>query len=71
MLCYPGVACVMQSFRKGLGTARRDKNKSWSQDITEDLKQEIREAFDLFDTAGSGKLHEIIPVDEDFMKQSI
>lgn len=46
----------MQSFRKGLGTARRDKNKSWSQDITEDLKQEIREAFDLFDTAGSGTI---------------
>lgn len=37
-----------------MGTARRDKNKGRSQGLTEEQKQEIREAFDLFDTDGSG-----------------
>ncbi|CAM6092549.1 unnamed protein product [Calypogeia fissa] len=44
------------SFRKGLGAARRDKNKGRSQGLTEEQKQEIREAFDLFDTDGSGTI---------------
>lgn len=46
----------LQSFRKGVGSARRDKAKGRTQGLTEEQKQEIREAFDLFDTDGSGKL---------------
>jgi Ca2+-binding EF-hand superfamily protein len=45
---------VQSSFRKGVGSARRDKNKGRTQGLTEEQKQEIREAFDLFDTDGSG-----------------
>ncbi|CAM6050501.1 unnamed protein product [Sphagnum compactum] len=44
------------SFRKGVGAARRDKNKGRSQGLSEEQKQEIREAFDLFDTDGSGTI---------------
>lgn len=51
----------MQSFRKGVGTARRDKNKGRTQGLTEEQKQEIREAFDLFDTDGSGNHHSTLP----------
>jgi hypothetical protein len=54
----------MQSFRKGMGTARRDKNKGRSQGLTEEQKQEIREAFDLFDTDGSGMLNQIYLSDD-------
>lgn len=54
----------MQSFRKGMGTARRDKNKGRSQGLTEEQKQEIREAFDLFDTDGSGMLDQIFLTDD-------
>lgn len=54
----------MQSFRKGMGTARRDKNKGRSQGLTEEQKQEIREAFDLFDTDGSGMLDQFILTDQ-------
>lgn len=43
-----------------MGTARRDKNKGRSQGLTEEQKQEIREAFDLFDTDGSGMFDQII-----------
>ena len=43
-----------------MGTARRDKNKGRSQGLTEEQKQEIREAFDLFDTDGSGMLDQYI-----------
>jgi hypothetical protein len=52
----------MQSFRKGVGTARRDKNKGRTQGLTEEQKQEIREAFDLFDTDGSGNHHSTLPI---------
>lgn len=48
------ICSILQSFRKGVGAARRDKNKGRSQGLTEEQKQEIREAFDLFDTDGSG-----------------
>lgn len=46
------------SFRKpGMGPARRDKAKPGrGQGLTDDQKQEIREAFDLFDTDGSGTI---------------
>ena len=37
-----------------VGSARRDKGKGRSAGLTEEQKQEIREAFDLFDTDGSG-----------------
>lgn len=43
-----------------MGTARRDKNKGRSQGLTEEQKQEIREAFDLFDTDGSGMFDQIM-----------
>eukprot|EP00062_Callorhinchus_milii_P022056 gi/632979435/ref/XP_007906467.1/ PREDICTED: caltractin isoform X1 [Callorhinchus milii] len=44
------------SFRKaGLGTSQRKKSGSKSE-LTEEQKQEIREAFDLFDTDGSGTI---------------
>ena len=44
-----------ESYRKPvLGSARRDKGKGRSAGLTEEQKQEIREAFDLFDTDGSG-----------------
>lgn len=44
----------MSTYRKNLG-ARRDKKQS-RQGLTEEQKQEIREAFDLFDTDGSGTI---------------
>ena len=44
-----------QSYRKVVGTARRDKGKK-NAGLTEEQKQEIREAFDLFDTDGSGTI---------------
>jgi centrin-1 len=37
-------------------TARRDKRAGLGQTLTEEQKQEIREAFDLFDTDGSGAI---------------
>lgn len=50
------LSSALQSFRKGVGSARRDKAKGRTQGLTEEQKQEIREAFDLFDTDGSGKM---------------
>eukprot|EP00976_Prorocentrum_cordatum_P051003 1029902-Prorocentrum_minimum.AAC.7 len=44
------------SYRKAVGSARRDKGKGRSAGLTEEQKQEIREAFDLFDTDGSGTI---------------
>jgi len=43
-----------------MGTARREKNKGRSQGLTEEQNQEIREAFDLFDTDGSGMIDPFI-----------
>ena len=40
---------------QAVGSARRDKGKR-STGLTEEQKQEIREAFDLFDTDGSGTI---------------
>ena len=37
------------------GGARGGKAKGGKPELTEEQKQEIREAFDLFDTDGSGK----------------
>ena len=48
---------LQESYRKPvLGSARRDKGKGRSAGLTEEQKQEIREAFDLFDTDGSGTI---------------
>ncbi len=44
------------SYRKVVTTARRDKRAGLGQTLTEEQKQEIREAFDLFDTDGSGAI---------------
>lgn len=45
-----------QSYRKAVTTARRDKKTGGPKGLTEEQKQEIREAFDLFDTDGSGTI---------------
>ena len=44
------------SYRKTVVSARRDQKKGRSTGLTEEQKQEIREAFDLFDTDGSGTI---------------
>ncbi len=45
------------SYRKTVVSARRDQKKgSKAGGLTEEQKQEIREAFDLFDTDGSGTI---------------
>eukprot|EP01026_Neomeris_dumetosa_P008188 TRINITY_DN1258_c0_g1_i1.p3 TRINITY_DN1258_c0_g1~~TRINITY_DN1258_c0_g1_i1.p3 ORF type:complete len:215 (-),score=41.55 TRINITY_DN1258_c0_g1_i1:234-878(-) len=44
------------SYRKTIGSARRDKKGGRQAGLTEEQKQEIREAFDLFDTDGSGAI---------------
>lgn len=44
------------SYRKTVVSARRDQKKGRSGGLTEEQKQEIREAFDLFDTDGSGTI---------------
>ena len=41
---------------QAVGSARRDKGTGRSTGLTEEQKQEIREAFDLFDTDGSGTI---------------
>lgn len=43
-------------FRKTSATTNQRKKGSSKPDITEEQKQEIREAFDLFDTDGSGTI---------------
>jgi centrin-1 len=45
----------MSSYRRMVGTTRRDKGKKPG-GLTEEQKSEIREAFDLFDTDGSGTI---------------
>lgn len=45
------------SYRQTVVSARRDQRKgARSGGLTEEQKQEIREAFDLFDTDGSGTI---------------
>ena len=44
------------SYRKTMGSAARNKGKGRQGGLTEEQKQEIREAFDLFDTDGSGTI---------------
>ena len=44
------------SYRKNMGSAARNKGKGRQGGLTEEQKQEIREAFDLFDTDGSGTI---------------
>lgn len=45
------------SYRKTVVSARRDQKKGGKTGgLTEEQKQEIREAFDLFDTDGSGTI---------------
>ncbi|KAF4788106.1 Caltractin [Turdus rufiventris] len=47
---------MASNYRKpGLGTAQRKKS-GLKPELTEEQKQEIREAFDLFDTDGSGSI---------------
>ena len=53
------LALVAQAYRKpagGAGGAGGGKDKKVAKfELTEEQKQEIREAFDLFDTDGSGE----------------
>ena len=44
------------SYRKTMGSAARNKGKGRQGGLTEKQKQEIRKAFDLFDTDGSGTI---------------
>jgi len=45
------------SFKKpSLGAASQRKKSSPKPELTEEQKQEIREAFDLFDTDGTGNI---------------
>lgn len=44
------------SFRKPSATANQRKRAGPKPELTEEQKQEIREAFDLFDTDGSGNI---------------
>ena len=57
---YTSVDIGLQAFRKaggaGAGTAGKPAGKTAKFELTEEQKQEIREAFDLFDTDGSGVL---------------
>ncbi len=43
-------------YKKTIAAARRDRAKGGRQGLTEEQKAEIREAFDLFDTDGSGTI---------------
>jgi Ca2+-binding EF-hand superfamily protein len=43
----------MQALRRSGGGGGKDRKAKF--ELTEEQKQEIREAFDLFDTDGSGK----------------
>lgn len=48
---------LKMSYRKTVVSARRDQKKGGKTGgLTEEQKQEIREAFDLFDTDGSGTI---------------
>eukprot|EP00204_Picochlorum_oklahomense_P004026 CAMPEP_0118799594 /NCGR_PEP_ID=MMETSP1161-20130426/1763_1 /TAXON_ID=249345 /ORGANISM="Picochlorum oklahomensis, Strain CCMP2329" /LENGTH=188 /DNA_ID=CAMNT_0006727315 /DNA_START=44 /DNA_END=610 /DNA_ORIENTATION=- len=51
-------ALSASNYRKVVTTARRDKRQDTSskRGLTEEQRQEIREAFDLFDTDGSGSI---------------
>ncbi len=40
--------------KKGLKTAGQQPNKKIKNDLTEEQRQEIKEAFDLFDSEGNG-----------------
>lgn len=44
------------SYRKPSAAANQRKKAGPKPDLTEEQKQEIREAFDLFDTDGSGTI---------------
>ncbi|KAK2080813.1 hypothetical protein QBZ16_000667 [Prototheca wickerhamii] len=45
-----------QSYRRAVTNARRDRKAGPRVGLTEEQRQEIREAFDLFDTDGSGTI---------------
>jgi Ca2+-binding EF-hand superfamily protein len=51
---------VLNNLKATKKAAAGAKNKKF--ELTEEQKQEIREAFDLFDTDGSGKRHFISKV---------
>lgn len=55
MYLHPPPKSIQQSYRKSVVAAKRaEKGKRTG--LTEEQKQEIREAFDLFDTDGSGTI---------------
>ena len=56
--CYVfgnNVAAILTADPHQAATSKRGGAKSKKFELTEEQKQEIREAFDLFDTDGSGK----------------
>ena len=52
---------TMASRGKAAAPSSRAKGKGGKPELTEEQKQEIREAFDLFDTDGSGALGALLP----------
>ena len=57
MIAFPSFAIEFQIFYLfGAGAAAAAKRAGPRLELTEEQKQEIREAFDLFDTDGSGTI---------------
>lgn len=54
--CQLVVMLQASGFRKPNTTSNQRKKAGPKPDLTEEQKQEIREAFDLFDTDGSGTI---------------
>jgi len=55
---------VSQSGYRGRGSgAAKGSKKAGKNELTEEQKQEIREAFDLFDTDGSGECPPLAEID--------
>lgn len=55
-LCLSVVLFKASSFRKPSGTSNQRKRAGPKPELTEEQRQEIKEAFDLFDTDGSGTI---------------
>jgi Ca2+-binding EF-hand superfamily protein len=51
---------LLQSLQQRKGSAAANKSATKKFELTEEQKQEIREAFDLFDTDGSGMFRQLI-----------
>ncbi|PWA18759.1 hypothetical protein CCH79_00005578 [Gambusia affinis] len=52
----PSIGCRATNYRKSVASTSQKKKTSSKPDLTEEQKQEIKEAFDLFDTDGTGTI---------------